>query len=109
MEAVETFKGLMDEIDSFDTKVQKRLRKIEKNWDRFTAFYFVLGAPATNNSIENYYSTSLKMHRKKQFRSDVGIENQMKLSRMKQAGMLKGCGRTLIEVFSRFRPFLATG
>ncbi len=99
----------MAKVDSFDTKVKKRLRKIEKNWDRYTAFYFMPGAPATNNPIENYYSTSLKTHRKKQFRSDVGIENQMKLSQIKWVGMLKGCGRTLIEVFSRFRPFLANG
>ncbi len=54
----------MDEIDSYDENVQTRLRKIEKNWDRFTAFYFVEGAPATNNLVENYYSTSLKTHRK---------------------------------------------
>ena len=33
---------------------------IEKNWKYLTAFYFVEGAPATNNPIENYYSTSLK-------------------------------------------------
>jgi len=44
---------LIVKIDSFDTKVQKRLKKIEKNWDRYTAFYFVKGAPATNNPIEN--------------------------------------------------------
>lgn len=109
LEAVAIFKGLMDEIGSFDGKVQKRLRKIEKNWDRFTAFYFVEGAPATNNQVENYYSTSLKTHRKRQFRTDEGIENQMKLSQMKRAGMLEGCERTLLEVFSKFRPFLDPG
>lgn len=109
LEAVEIFKALMDRLNSFDKKVQKRLRKIEKNWDRFTAFYFVPGAPATNNQVENYYSTSLKTHRKKQFRTDEGIENQMKLSQMKRAGTLEGCKRTLLEVFSKFRPFLAPG
>ncbi len=109
LEAEGIFQDLMDEIDSVDKKVQKRLRKIEKNWDRFTAFYFMEGAPATNNRLENYYSTSLKTHRKKQFRTDEGIENQMKLSQMKRAGMLEGCRRTLLEVFSRFRPFLAPG
>ena len=41
---------------------------IEKNWKYLTAFYFVEGAPATNNLLENYYSTSLKTHRKKQLR-----------------------------------------
>jgi len=74
----------MNEIESFDKKVGEHLRKIEKNWDRFTAFYFMKGAPATNNSIEDNYSTSLNTHRKRQFRSDEGIENQMKLSRMKR-------------------------
>jgi len=43
------------------------------------------------------------------FESDEGIKNHMKLSQMKRAGMLKGCKRTLLEVFSRFRPFLAPG
>jgi len=38
LKAVEIFNVWMDEIDSFDENVQKRLRKIEKNWGRFTAF-----------------------------------------------------------------------
>ena len=109
LEAEGIFQDLRDEIDSVDKNVQKRLRKIEKNWDHFTAFYFVEGAPATNNRLENYYSTSLKTHCKKQFRTDRGIENHMKLSQMKRAGMLEGCRMTLLEVFSRFRPFLAPG
>ena len=109
LEAEGIFQDLMDKIGSFDASVQKRLRKIGKNWDHFTAFYFVEGAPATNNRLENYYSTSLKTHCKKQFRTDRGIENHMKLSQMKRAGMLEGCRMTLLEVFSRFRPFLAPG
>jgi hypothetical protein len=48
----------------------------------------VNGAPATNNPLETYYSTSLKTHRKKQLRTDRGIENQMKLPAMKRAGLL---------------------
>jgi len=110
LEAVYIFKGLVANIDSSDTKVWKRLKKIEKNWDTYAAFYFVKGVQATNNPIEvSNYSTSLKTYRKKQFRSDVDIENQIKLSQIKMAGMLKECGRMLIEVFSRFMPFLASG
>jgi hypothetical protein len=78
--------------------VQKRLRKIEKNWARFMAFYFMNSAPATNNLLENYYSTSLKTHRK-QLRTDRGIENQMKLSAMTRAGLLNRCERTLLDMF----------
>jgi len=65
-EALEVFNELMEEIDSFDLHVQKRLRMIEKNWEKFTAFYFIEGAPATSSSLKNYYSTNLKTHRKKQ-------------------------------------------
>lgn len=109
IEALRVFDELMEEIDSFEKPVQKRLRKIEKNWEHFTAFYFVKGAPATNNGIENYYSTSLKTHRKKQLRSDRGIENQMKLSAMKRAGLLGRCKKTLLEAFLMFVPFLDHG
>ena len=63
---------------------------------------FVKGAPATNNGVEKYYSTSLKTHRKKQHRSDKGIENQMKLSAMKRAGLLDRCKKTLLEAFLMF-------
>jgi len=71
-------------VRSFTTIVRKRLKMIEKNWKYLTAFYFVNGAPATNNPIENYHSASFKTHRKKQLR-EKGIKNQMKLSAMKRA------------------------
>jgi len=109
IEALMVFDELMRQIDSFEKHVQKRLRKIEKNWKHFTAFYFVKGAPATNNGVENYYSTSLKTHRKKQLRTDRGIENQMKLSAMKRAGLLGRCKKTLLEAFLMFVPFLDHG
>ncbi len=63
-EAVKAFSTLMVEIDSFEAFVQKRLRMIKKNWKHLTEFYFVEDAPATNNLVENYYSTSLKTHGK---------------------------------------------
>jgi len=108
-EALEVFNTLMDEIDSFDEPVQKRLRKIEKNWEHFTAFYFVKNSPATNNPLENYYSTSLKTHRKKQLRTDRGIQNHLKLSAMKRAGLLDKHRKTLLETFLMFTHFLKAG
>jgi len=82
---------------------------IEKNWKHLTEFYFMEDAPATNNSLENYYSTSLKTIMKKQIRTERGIKNQMKLSAMKRAGMLDRCEKTLLEAFLMFVPFLDTG
>ncbi|MBV1728642.1 MAG: hypothetical protein KUA33_00060, partial [Methanobacterium sp.] len=60
---------------------------------------FVEGAPATNNLLENYYSTSLKTDRKKQLRTDKGIKSHIKLSAMKRAGQLINNGKTLLETF----------
>ncbi len=107
--AVAIFGGLMEEIESFEKPVQKRLRMIKRRWAQFTEFYFVKGGQATNNWIENYYSTSLKTHRKKQLRTDRGIDNQMKLSAMKRAGLLGKCKKTLLEAFLMFIPFLDHG
>jgi hypothetical protein len=99
---------MMYRIGSFEMAVKKRLRKIEKLWPNLTAFYFVDGAPATNNAIENYYSTSLKTHRKRQLKRS-GIEDQMKLSAMKRAGIFERPQKTLLEAFLMFIPFLDTG
>jgi len=101
-DAVNTFSCLIAGIDSYDKIVQNRLKMIQKNWDKFTAFYFVKGAPATNNTVENYYSTSLKTHQKKKFRTDAGIEDQMKISEMKICGMLNTCKTGLFDVIRKF-------
>ena len=39
-DALQTFNTLMDEIDSFDKAIQKRLRKIEKNWENYQKLRF---------------------------------------------------------------------
>ena len=104
--AESNFNELMNEISSFDEQIQKRLKMIKKYWTNLTVFHYVPGAPATNNAIENYYSTSLKTHRKKQFRTDKGILNQIKLSSMKRAGLFNEPKPTLLELFRLFIPFI---
>jgi hypothetical protein len=107
-DALNNFKCLKMESDSFMISVQKRLAKIEELWPNLTAFYFVDNAPATNNPVENYYSTSLKTHRKKQL-DEPGIKEQMKLSALKRAGVFAKPRKTLLEAFFMFIPFLDTG
>lgn len=63
--AERNFKELMDGANSFDSKTKYRLKMINKQWMNLTVFHYLAGAPATNNAIENYYSVSLKTHRKK--------------------------------------------
>lgn len=104
--AENNFNELMIEISSFDEQIQKRLKMIKKHWINLTVFHYIPGAPATNNAIENYYSTSLKTHRKKQFRTDKGILNQIKLSSMKRAGLFNEPKPTLLELFRLFIPFI---
>src|SRR3990172_4507545 len=104
--AEKSFNDLLNEQNSFDITVQKRLKMIKEHWKNLIMFYFVEGAPATNNAIENYYSTSLKTHRKKQFRTDMGIINQIQLTSMKRAGMFNELKPTLIERFLAFIPFI---
>lgn len=107
-EALMIFKDLRGKIESFELPVQKRLTKIEELWPKLTAFYLVENAPATNNAIENYYSCSLKTHRKKQL-EEAGIEDHMKLSALKRAGIFGKPRRTLLEAFFKFIPFLDPG
>ncbi len=72
---------------------------ISENWKYFTAFYSVKDCPATNNAIENYYSTSLKTHRKKQLRTDKGLVNHMKLSALKRVRDFSQPKRTFLEIY----------
>ena len=107
-EALNNFKILNMQSDSFMISVRKRLAKIEELWPNLTAFYFTDNAPATNNPIENYYSTSLKTHRKKQL-EEPGIKEQIKLSALKRAGVFGRPQKSLLNAFFMFIPFLDTG
>ena len=107
-DALKNFKNLLNKIDSFEAAVRRRLMKIRELWPKLTAFYLVDDAPATNNALENYYSTSLKTHRKNQLEV-TGIEDQMKLSALKRAGIFGRPQRTLLYAFFMFIPFLDTG
>ncbi len=82
-EAQKSFIVLKSQAMLLQKPLQKRLKYIEKHWKQFTLFYSIKDCPHTNNILENYFSTSLKTHRKKQFRTDVGLKNKMALSRYK--------------------------
>jgi hypothetical protein len=78
---------------------------INKNWLNLTLFYYLPGAPATNNPIESYYSKSLKTDNKKQFRTDKGIENKIKLTQMRKLNLLQKPKKSFLELFRLFTPF----
>ena len=82
-EAKNNYDKLVHEKQLLPKPLQKRLKYIGQFWDEFTLFYDV-DCPHTNNVIENYFSTSLKTHRKKQFRTKEGLERKMRLSVFKR-------------------------
>ncbi|MFH1065689.1 MAG: hypothetical protein V1734_04265 [Nanoarchaeota archaeon] len=91
---------LLNQKGLFPRKARKRLDMIRENWKYFTAFYHIKDCPATNNLIENFYSTSLKTHRKKQLRSEKGIVNHMKLAAIKRSTEMLAPKETILEVYS---------
>ena len=99
------FDELMKQIRTYEEAIQKRLWMINKHWLNLILFHYLPGAPATNNPIESYYSKSLKTDSKKQFRTDYGIENQIKLTVMKRSNLFKKPEKSLIELFRLFFPF----
>jgi hypothetical protein len=94
---------LLYEINQFPKKAKSRIRMIEENWKFFTAFYHVRDCPATNNAVENYYSTSLKTHRKKQLRTDKGLYNHMKLGALKRTKGFSKPKKSLLEIYGLIR------
>lgn len=105
--AKELFDVYLSQIRLFPKNAQKRLLMIKDNWKYLTAFYAVKGCPATNNAIENFYSTSLKTDRKKQFRTDKGIENHMKIAAKKRKESLFQPKQTFLEIHSLFHLILS--
>jgi len=97
--ATQIFEELWKQRHLFPKNVKKRLDMIKENWKYFTAFYKIKNCPATNNAVENYYSTSLKTHRKKQLRTDKGILHHMKLSAIKRIEGFAKPRKTLLEIY----------
>jgi len=98
-EAQKNFELLFQQKMLFPQKIRERLEMIKKNWEYFTAFYNIKGCPATNNAIENYYSTSLKTHRKKALRTEKGILNHMKIAALKRTKGFQKPDKTLITIY----------
>jgi hypothetical protein len=95
-DAKNKFDKLVQQKQLIAKPLQKRLKYIGQHWKKFTAFYEV-DCPHTNNIIENYFSTSLKTHRKKQFRTKEGLERKMKLSAFKKNIGFENPSRTFFE------------
>ena len=84
-------------------KLNKRFLQILDDFEHLTAFHHFPGTPATNNAVENYYSTTLKTNLKKQLRTDKGIINHLVIAALKRAGVLGDPSITLSEIILNFK------
>lgn len=82
-ETMENLKKLEAEIGFFPKQVQKRIKKIRKDIDKFTLFQENPLVHPTNNNIEQYYAATLQKTEKKKFRSNQGLETKLKILREK--------------------------
>ena len=67
------------------------------------AYHNTKNAPATNNVVENYYSSTMKQQHKKQYRTDEGLQNLFNRRRWEFSLMSIYTGRKLFDIIDDFR------
>lgn len=84
----------------------RRLKKIEKKWNKVTQFLHIDGLPPTNNTVEHYYSKTLSKTEKKKFRDLYAIKEKITACRVVFNNWFKPT-ISLKEILQRFaRLFL---
>ena len=61
----------------FPKKLQKRIRFVQENWDRFTLFQRDPRVQPTNNGLEHYFAATLAKTDKKDFRSAATVVREL--------------------------------
>jgi transposase-like protein len=67
-----------EEYDDMPINIQKRIDMIDESILNFLAYRSIPGAPATNNAIEGYFSTTTNPILKRQMKTEKGAENMIK-------------------------------
>lgn len=82
--ATEIFEKIKQQKQIFPQKIQKRIKRIEKNFDLFTASE---GEVLTNNKLEGFFGATLKKFRKKSRKSILSFSALLKRKRARQEGI----------------------
>lgn len=109
-ESIELFEKIWKEITLFPKKVQSRIRKIRKNWDKFTQFQENPLVPPTNNAVEQYYSATMQKTEKKKWRSTTSLNLKLKIAREKwnqTIENLKFNFLNFLQLFAKIHYFFA--
>lgn len=83
--ALKIFGNIYSQKSIFPEKIQKRIERIEKNFEYFIASD---GEILTNNKLEGFFGATLKKFRKKLKKTHRGFSALLKRKRLEQNGLL---------------------
>jgi transposase-like protein len=106
------FATIKQQIGLFPKKLQKRIRLIDENWDRFTLFQRDSRVQPTNNGVEQYFGATLSKTEKKDFRSKAAVERELRACQAEWNGQVLFPTTNLLEILRLvgllFRAFAPT-
>lgn len=73
-------------IGLYSKKLQKRIRFMKENWERFTLFQRDSRVQPTNNGLEHYFAATLAKTEKKDFRSSAAVVRELNAFRAEWNG-----------------------
>ncbi len=92
------FAQIKEQILLYPKRLQERIRKIEKNWDRFTLFQRDSRVQPTSNGVEHYFAATLAKTDKKDFRSKAAVVRELRACQAEWNGQKLFSTTKLIEV-----------
>jgi hypothetical protein len=102
-ESIDRYNDLVNSTSMNAPFIRTRLSLIKKYWPNLMAYHTEKNAPATNNMVENYYSSTLKQQRKKQYRTDEGLQNLFNRKIMEFSPASIYTGRHIFDIIEDFR------
>ncbi len=94
------FAKIKKQILLYPQKLQKRIKYIDDNWEKFTLFQKDSRVQPTNNGIEHYFAATLCKTNKKDFRSKNSISRELKAFQAEWNGQEILPNSNLIKIFS---------
>ena len=85
-ESEKLFADIVAMAGFFPKKLQKRVRFVQENWDRFTLFQRDSRVQPTNNGLEHYFAATLSKTEKKDFRSAATVVRELNAFRAEWNG-----------------------
>jgi len=85
-ESTRLFERVKRQAAFYPKSLQKRIRRIDEYWERFTLFQHDARVQPTNNGIEQYFAATLSKTEKKDFRSKAAVTRELNACRAEWNG-----------------------